>query len=91
MADLKKLHNVSLIVDKQGSTSLDVPKDMPQDKANDLARRFDIMDRIYLSQMEEFKNVVSKYPAVKNDVLFESIKTRQEILERSHARNITEE
>ncbi|RYE16002.1 MAG: hypothetical protein EOP34_00770 [Rickettsiales bacterium] len=91
MADLKKLHNVNFILDKQGNTTLDVPENMPEDQAMNLVKRFDIMDRVYLSQMKEYNDLVNKYTVLKNDVLFEGIQIKQKALEASHAKNFTKE
>jgi hypothetical protein len=60
MRELIKSKNVSVILDEEGNTSLDVPSTMSEEEGNRLAKRLDIMDRVYNTEMEKYKDLSSK-------------------------------
>jgi len=60
MRELIKSENVSVILDKEGNTSLDVPSTMSEEEGNRLAKRLDIMDRVYNTEMDKYKDLSSK-------------------------------
>ena len=60
MVTLKRQSNVKFLVDREGNTSLDVPNTLSDLEGNTLASKAAIMDRVYLTQIDKYKDLVIK-------------------------------
>jgi hypothetical protein len=60
MTELKGSKNLKIILDKEGNSSLDVPSSMSEQEGNSLAQRIAIMDRVYNTQIDKYKDLLSK-------------------------------
>ena len=57
LQELKDNHDLKFFQDKAGNLSIDVPLSMSDELINDVSKRVGVIDRLYNSQLDEFKSI----------------------------------